>query len=284
MRVETSREDKVLFPESRITKGDVIEYYRRAAPLVLRHARDRPLSFRRCPDGIDDCFFQKDRPDHFPSEISSVPVRTESETIHQVIVKTTDDLVYLANQACIEFHVPLARAQAPDKPDMVVFDLDPPPEGDFALVRRAARAVRSHLAELDLTCLLKSTGSRGLHVVVPIRPEHDFDRIRDWARSQAAALASAHSDWLTTEVRKAKRKGRLFLDMARNAYGQTVILPYSLRALEHAPVATPIDWEESGKLQSAGDYAISNLFRRLGQREDPWKNFSRWRQKLDLED
>lgn len=280
MSVELSRTGKLLFPESGITKGAVIDYYRRAARYVLRHAKDRPLSFRRCPDGIGDCFFQKDKPGHYPDSIRAVEVETRAGTVSHVLADAKDDLVYLANQACIEFHAPPARVGDLNRPDLVVFDLDPPPDGDFATVKRAARTVRDRLADLDLACLLKTTGSKGLHVVVPIRPEHDFDAVRAWARAQAGLLAEAHPEWLTTEVRKARRAGRLFLDVARNAYGQTAVLPYSLRAIEGAPVATPIDWEELDGLDSPRRYTLENIFRRLGQREDPWAGFGRRRQKL----
>ena len=277
MKVETSNENKVLFPESGITKGQVIDYYRRHADLLIRHAGGRSLSFRRCPDGIAgrQCFFQKDAPDHFPDWIETAKVATKSRTIEQVIIQREEDLVYLANQGCIEFHAPLATVEHPHQPDKLIVDLDPPEDVGFDLVRDAAREVRDHLQGLGLQPFLMTTGSKGLHIVVPLQPDLDFDQVRQWAREQASALATRNPDWMTTEIRKARRGGRLFLDVGRNAYGQTGIAPYSLRTIEGAPVACPLDWSELSRVGDAQRYHLGNLHRRLARREDPWKDFGR---------
>lgn len=276
--VERSHEDKVLFAAGGITKGQLIDYYEKVAGPLLEHARARPLSFKRCPDGIDDCFFQKDSPDYYPDWLRTVAVEKADGWLDQVIAEDEHDLCYLANQACIEFHAPLARADGLHRPDQIVFDLDPASPDDFERVKKAAWLVRAHLEDCGYRSFVKTTGSSGLHVVVPIHPEHDFDVVRAWAQEQMDALAETHSEWLTTEWHKDKRGGRLFLDTARNAYGQTAVLAYSVRAIAGAPVATPIEWQELDDLASSRDYDIHSIPRRLGQRDDPWQGLTRHRQ------
>lgn len=282
MTVQRSSEDKVLFPESGVTKGEVIDYYEAMADVLMPHLAGRPISMKRCPDGIEDCFFQKHPSDYFPASLERCEVDSDDGTTEQFLIDSTDDLVWLANQGMIEIHVPPATTGGLHRPDQLVFDLDPPPEADFDVVRQAARDVRARLAEASLQALLKTSGSSGLHVVVPIEPAHDFDDVRDWARRLAEDLAEAEPARYTTEIRKNKRKGRLFLDINRNAYAQTAVAPYSVRAIEGAPVATPIDWDELATLDSAQHYRLANIRRRLGQKADPWQDMARQRQKLPI--
>ncbi len=273
--VETSNEDKVLFPDNGITKGELIDYYARIADHMLPWVRDRPSMLQRFPDGIEASgFYQKQASAHLPGWVTTTTV-VKADGGHQdlVVCDKRATLAQLANLGCVTFHPWLSRSDRLDHPDQLVIDLDPSGD-DFAPVRAAARACRELLDELDLPAWLKTTGSRGLHVVVPLDRSADFDETRSFARDAMDLLASRLPGELTTEIRKSKRRGRLFLDVARNAYAQTVVAPFSVRALPGAPVATPIDWDELGHV-TPRRFHVRNLFRRLGQREDPWQGMTR---------
>lgn len=275
--VETSSEDKVLYPDAGITKGDVIEYYRNVAEHALPYAADRFLTLQRFPDGLgEDGFYQQARADYFPDYVEGVTAdRVGGGEVEHIVVRNAAGLVYLANQGTLTIHTWLSRRDRLHHPDRMVIDLDPP-DDDFGPVRDAARIAGDFLRELGLTPYVMATGSRGLHVVVPLDRNADFDAVRDFARRAADALAERHPDTLTAEQRKDKRKGRLYLDVMRNAYGQTAVMPYSLRAKPGAPVATPLGWDELGAGDlTARSYHIGNLFRRLGQIEDPWADMKR---------
>lgn len=275
--VETSSEDKVLYPDDGISKGEVIDYYRQVAEYALPFAADRFLTLQRFPDGLDeDGFYQQSRADYFPDYVEGVAAeRVGGGEVEHIVVSNAAGLVYLANQGTLTFHAWLSRRDRRQHPDRLVIDLDPP-DDDFAPVRDAARLTGDFLRELGLSPYVMTTGSRGLHVVVPLDRSADFDTVRDFAGRAADALAERHPDTLTTAQRKNKRGDRLYLDVMRNAYGQTAVMPYSLRAKAGAPVATPIAWDELGAGDlTARSYHIGNLFRRLGQIEDPWADMKR---------
>lgn len=269
--IELSSLDKPFFPGEGLTKGDLVDYYRRVAEVMLPHLEGRPLTLHRFPEGIEgEGFFQQNTPAYFPEWIDRVTVEKEGgETVH-VVCNEAATLVYLANQNCVTPHAWLSRTGHLRRPDRLVFDLDPP-DDRFELVRRAARSIRELLEALGLVPFLMTTGSRGLHVVAPLVPEADFDAVRAFAHAAAELLAARHPDALTVEQRKDKREGRLFLDYLRNAYGQTAVPPYAVRAKAGAPVATPLSWDElEGPALTARRYTIQNLFHRLGQKSDPW--------------
>lgn len=274
--IELSNLGKVLFPKSGLTKGDLVEYYRDIANVALPHYRDRPLTMQRFPDGLaEEGFFQKQVPDHFPDWIDRVELDKQDGTVTYAIANSAATLVYLANQGCITPHLSLARWDKPDNPDRLIFDLDPS-DNDFAKVREAAKRLKSLLDELELTSFVQTTGSRGLHVVVPLDRAADFDTTRDFARALAECLSARHPDALTVEYRKAKREDRVFLDYLRNAYGQTAVAPYAVRAILGAPVATPLRWDEVTAADlDARSYAMENIFRRLAQIDDPWSGMPR---------
>jgi bifunctional non-homologous end joining protein LigD len=274
--IALSNTAKVLFPQARLTKGELIGYYRRIAPIMLPHIAGRPLSFERYPDGIEtNGFMQKNASDYFPSWIRRARLAKEDGEVEHVVAEDAATLVYLANQACVTLHVGLARVERIHHPDRLVIDLDPSDE-DFDKVKRAARAARRLLEATGLVSFVQTTGSRGLHVWVPLEPEASFDQVRGFAADLADRLVAQAPEELTTEQRKAKRGMRVFVDVARNAYGQTAVAPYSVRARAEAPVATPLDWAE---LDDPGlgprRYTITNLFRRLGQKPDPWAEIGR---------
>lgn len=270
--VELGNEDKVIFPGDRITKGDLIAHYREVASVMLPHAKGRALTLHRFPDGIGkEGFYQQQRPDYFPSWVGSLRVaRAGGGSIEHTICENGAAIVYLANQAAITLHGWLSRAGAVDRPDRLIFDLDPPGD-DVSAVVQGARRVRALMEELGLTAFVMSTGSRGLHVVAPLDAGSGFDEVRQFAQAAARALANRHPDDLTVEQRKDKRGRRLYLDVMRNSRGQTAVLPYCTRALPGAPVATPLDWGElNARRFDARRYHLRNIARRLGNKADPW--------------
>lgn len=272
---------KVLFPGSGSTKGDIVDYYARIAETALPYYRDRALSMQRFPDGIEaEGFFQKNVPEHFPDWVDRVRLPTEDGHVTYVVANDTATLVYIANQGCITPHLSLARRDRPQHPDRLVIDLDPSTH-DFGRVCFAAKRLKALLDEIELTSFVQTTGSRGLHVVVPLDRSGDFDVARRFARALVERLAARHPDELTTAQRKSERGEAVFLDYLRNAYGQTAVGPYAVRAIEGAPVATPLDWSE---LDSADlgpqKYTIGNIFKRLGQTDDPWQGMARHGQSI----
>jgi bifunctional non-homologous end joining protein LigD len=274
--IELTRQDKVLFPGSGITKGDLVRYYERIAPVALPHWRDRPLSQHRFPDGIEsEGFFQKEIPDHYPSWVERAELKAQADgSVTYALANNAATLVYLANQASITPHLGLSRTDRIDHPDWLVIDLDPQ-DDDFEKVRFAARATRRLLDRLELPSFVQTSGSRGLHVFVPLDRSADFTRVRAFARDLARYLAKQHPDRLTTEQRKAKRGDRVYLDILRNAYGQTTAAPYAVRAKEGAPVATPLDWSEVADARLTPQrYTIANIFRRLSRKADPWRDMA----------
>lgn len=281
--VPISRPEKEMFPAAdgaAVTKEDVGRYYADVATMMLPHVRGRPISMQRFPDGIEgSSFFEKKVPGHFPDFVATVEVDTADGRQQQVRIEEERTLVYLADQACLTPHVWLSTAERLDKPDQLIVDLDPSVQ-DLRAVRRATRAVGDLLDELGLRSYLKTTGSRGYHVLVPLRPERDFDGVREFARFLAEVLVQRQPDLLTVEARKNKRGDRVLVDVQRNGYGQTAVPPYALRARPGAPVATPIAWDELSRVEP-DRYTIASIRRRLAQVEDPWAGIGRTRQTLD---
>lgn len=283
--ISLSNLDKVFFPDAGLTKGDVVDYYERVAEVMLPHMEDRVVSMHRWPDGIDgDDFYHKDVPDHFPDWIRTVEVEKEGGTLRQLVANDRATLVHLAQQACLTPHVWLSRTDALRTPDRMIFDFDPADDWETAFdeVRRTARDLRALLEDdLELKAFVMTSGSRGLHVHVPLEPEADFDTVRAFAGEVGRILAERYPDRLTTAQRKRKRGDRIFIDTLRNAWGQTSVAPYSLRARPGAPVATPLDWDELSRSgMSPRAYTLENLFRRLGRKDDPWSGIDRHRRSL----
>ncbi len=281
-RVSFTHPDKMYFPDAEITKGEFIEYHDRIAKVMLPHMEGRPLSMHRFPDGIDGGdFFQQNASDYFPDwiDIAEIPKR-EGGTARHVVCNKKDTLLYLANQGCITPHIWLSTVDHLEKPDRMIYDLDPPhDEEGFKPAVKAAKLVRKKIEErYSLHSFVMTTGSAGLHVIVPIEPDLEFDEVRERAVKIAEEIAGENPDFTTTEIRKEKRKGKVFLDTVRNSYGQTTVAPYSVRPRIGAPIATPLSWDEIDNPDlNSRSYTIKNVFRRLAQKEDPWKDFDRRR-------
>jgi bifunctional non-homologous end joining protein LigD len=273
--IACSNVDRVMFPTDGITKGELITYYRDVADQMVPELSGRPLSVVRYTKGIDrGGFFQKHYQKHFPAWLDRVAAGTKT-VVEYPIVDDAAGLVYMANQGSIEFHVWTSRKDALDRPDLLVFDLDPPDaaaEAQFALVRRAAVLLRAALERLGLPAFAKLTGSRGLHVVSPLDDAAGFDEVGALATRLGAALCRAHPDLLTMEFYKKDRRGRLFVDVMRNAISATLVAPYSLRGRPGAPVSAPIAWSElDDPALRADSIRLRDLRRWLDRRGDPWR-------------
>ncbi len=257
---------------------------------MLPYLKDRPLTMHRFPDGIrGDGFYQKEIGDYFPDWIKRATEKKVGGTTTYLICNDAATLVYIANQACIDAHVWLSREDKPENPDMLVFDLDPPGH-DFEPVREAVFAFKEFFAKSGISVFVKTTGSKGIHIVLPLDSSSVFDEVRAFAQNVAKFLANENPGRFTVEVRKEKRGNRVFLDTARNSYAQTAVAPYSVRAIPGAPVATPLDWEEMKEPKlTAQRYNIKNVFAMLSKKRDPWQNLwqksysiSEMRQRLGL--
>lgn len=277
--VEITKPDKVLYPDDGITKLEVARYYDAVAEVMLPHLVGRPVNMQRFPDGIGRfSFYEKKVPSHFPEWVHTVEVHTADGPQRQVVVTDPRSLVYLAQQACLTPHTWLCTERRLEQPDQLVFDLDPSVD-DLAAVRKATRMTGELLDDLGLTSFVKTTGSRGYHVMVPLQPRLSFDEVREFAHACARRLAEKAPDLLTAEQRKAKRGDRVFVDYFRNGYGQTAVPAYSLRARPGAPVSTPIAWDELSRIAPA-QHTITSVRRRLGRRGDPWAEVRRHAQGL----
>ncbi|MBD1259772.1 non-homologous end-joining DNA ligase [Maribacter polysiphoniae] len=268
--------EKMLFPISGITKGNLIDYYNSVAGHILPYLKDRPLTLHRFPNGIaEEGFFQKNASDYFPQWIKTVKVKKKDGWVNHVICNNKETLAYLAYQGTITFHISLSKIDKLDYPDRLIFDLDPSGH-NFGQVLKGVQILRSLLAEqLGLPTYVMTTGSKGLHLTIPLMRVEHFDEVRDFAKKVATYLAEKHPEDFTIAIHKDERKGRLFLDYLRNSYGQTAVCPYSVRALENAPVATPIFWKELYEIKDAQAFNIHTVPDRLKHMNDPWENFTK---------
>jgi bifunctional non-homologous end joining protein LigD len=281
--VPLSHPDKVLFPGDGVTKADLARYYADVADRMLPWLRDRPITMVRYPDGLDgQRFFQKNAPSYFPGWIRRVRVGKEGGEVEHVLCDKPATLVYLANQACIEIHAFLSRVDKLGAPDQMVFDFDPPDGERFGDVRRAALWARDLLdGELGLTSFVRTSGGRGLHVHVGLNRRAEFEEVREFAHHAAEVLARRHPDAITVEQRKDKRGSRIYADVMRNAYAQTVTASYGVRARPGAPVATPLSWaevEDDGLVP--GRFTMATIRARLDGGTDPWADFAESRHGL----
>jgi bifunctional non-homologous end joining protein LigD len=279
--VPISNPNKVFWPEEGYTKTDLIAFYAGVFSKLKPYVADRPLSLERCPDGLlGEAFYQKEKPVSMPKDTPTVPVRhgRDRKVTNTVVGGKLETQLALANLGCIAVHVWGSRAEDLDRPDWVCFDLDPD-SGQIADAVGAALKVKQALDALELSSFVKTSGGKGLHVFVPIKRGPTTDEVTWFAKELGTRLAAAWPKELTMEMRIAARKGRVFLDSFRNAFGQTVVSPYSVRRRAHAPVSTPLRWNEVVPSIRAEDFTIGNLAERL-KKPDPWTDFFRRRQSL----
>ncbi len=280
--VPVSNPNKVFWPEEGYTKGDLVAFYETVFPKLKPYVDDRPLSLERAPDGLlGEAFYQKEKPTSMPEGTPTVAVRhgKERKVTNTVVGGKLETQLALANLGCIAVHAWGSRADDLDRPDWVCFDLDPD-SGSIVDAISASLKVREALDALGLVSFVKTSGGKGLHIFVPIKRGPTTDEVTWFAKELGTRLSHAWPKELTMEMRIAARKGRVFLDSFRNAFGQTVVSPYSVRRRPHAPVSTPLEWREVVPSLRAEDFTIGNFAERL-KKHDPWANFFRRRQALE---
>jgi bifunctional non-homologous end joining protein LigD len=276
--VSLSSPDRVYFPDLGVTKRELAAYYETVAERALPGLANRPLTLLRCPEGIDgDCFYQKQAHASLPDAVARVAVRGDKEPY--AMVTDLASLVSLVQIGALELHVWGARADRLDRPDLVVFDLDPDPAVPFARVVETARVLRAYLAELGLVAFARATGGKGVHVVVPIVRRSSWDEVRDFSKGVAEELVRLAPDRFTARMSKARRAGRIFVDWVRNTPEATAIASYSVRARPGAPVAVPLAWDELESLEEPLRESVRDVPRRL-ERPDPWADFEASRRPL----
>ena len=265
--IELSNEDAVMFREPRLTKGGLVNYYLEVAQHMLPHLEDRPLTVERFRKGIKyGGFIQKNAPESYPGWIRREFVRrkkTQAPPVEHVVCDDVATLVFLANQRCVTLHVPPVRADRLEHPDQVIFDFDPPDAGaaSFDAVREGATQIGELLRQLGLRPYVKTSGSKGLHVIAPLDRHAHVDEVRAFGKAVCELVASQYPGTFTTSTSRGDRVDKVFLDYLRNGYAQTVVAPYSVRPLPTAPVSTPITWKElrdPGSLDAAAA-ALDNL-------------------------
>jgi bifunctional non-homologous end joining protein LigD len=279
--------DKVFWPSERITKGDLLEYYRAIAPVVVPHLRDRPFTMKRYPDGIEgEHFFQKDAPEHMPDWIKAVAVEVTTRDrprkrrmIRAPLVNDELSLLWMVNMGCIDLNCWYSRVDKPDRPDFVLFDLDPSPDVGFRETVQVALLVKELLDALGLESCPKTSGSEGMHVLVPVSRRHTYADTRGFAEIVAGALARAHPKLVTTEWSKAKRRGVL-VDANQNGEGKTIASVYSVRPRAGAPVSTPLRWDEVTEDLDPLEFTMEAVLQRVERDGDLYAPVLHGRQSL----
>jgi bifunctional non-homologous end joining protein LigD len=264
-----------MFPNG-VTKRELADYYASVAPLMVPLARDRPVTMHLYPKGVGEGgVYMKQAPKHFPRWIKRVTVAKRGGTVGHVVINRPETLVFLAGQNCVTPHLWLSRADRIHRPDRLIFDFDPEHER-FAEVRAAARALGDVLRDLGLAPHAMTSGSRGLHVAVPLRRTRSFDEVRAFADAVGHVLVEQDPKRLTMEWSKAKRGDRIYVDVGRNAYAQHAVAPYAVRARPEAPVATPLRWEELGDRSLRPDrWTLRTLPERLAAEGDAWEGIAK---------
>ncbi|HMJ37263.1 MAG TPA: non-homologous end-joining DNA ligase [Baekduia sp.] len=274
--VRLTHPERLLWPGDGLTKGDLYNYFGAVAGAMLPHVRDRPISMQRFRGSVQEGgFFQKEIPRGAPDWLDRVAVGKHGGSVCHLLANSREALQWLGQQGCVTPHVFPRRADRLDRPDRLVIDLDPTLE-DFGAVRRAALACGDALRDRGLEPFAMVTGSRGVHVVAPLKRTRDVEDVLAWSRGLAEELAAAHPDALTTAFRKEKRDDRIYVDVARNGPAQTVVAPYAPRARAHAPVATPLRWEElhDDALRPDG-WTMRTVLDRLDELGgDPWSDIA----------
>ncbi len=281
--VALSNPDRVLYPDQGITKRELAQYYEAMAPLILPYLARRPFSLVRCPSGRQKaCFYQKHWTGRLPAGVRTVEIReTRGDLREYTWVDSAKGLVGLVQHGVLEFHVWGSRIDRLELPDRMVFDLDPAPGVAWDRVRQAAREMRILLGELGLESWIKTTGGKGLHVVVPIARRWDWKAVSGFARTVAYGMAEESPDRYLARASKAERKGRIFVDWLRNTRGATSIAAWSTRARAGAPVSLPVSWDDLDTIESADQYTIRSVPALLGRRrKDPWQSMIGVHQRL----
>ena len=279
--MDFSNLDKILFPKVGVTKGQVIEYYIKVAPRMLEILADRTIVLTRYPNGVDEKgFYEKDAPKGMPEWVKTVKIHSETakRDVNYILVNDLDTLIWLANLAAIEIHMPLSRVDAREKPDFVLFDIDPEPPATFEDAITIALLVKEKLDQVGLQSYVKTSGKKGFHIVIPILRECTYRVTREFAHIIGKHLTK-ETDLVVSEFYDTKKPSKVFMDYTQNSHGKTMVIPYGLRATPKATVSAPLEWREVKKGLKAEAF---NLFSVVKRKNDPWEGILGKRQKLEV--
>lgn len=282
-KVNLKNLDKIFYPQINVTKGQVVEYYIKMAPKMLPVIADRPLVLTRYPDGIDGSkmsFFEKNAPEGTPKWVKTKTIysQTSKRDVHYIVCNDLDTLIWLANIAALEIHMPFSKIDNLDKPDLLFFDVDPEPPATLSDAAEVALLLKGKLYDLGLTPYIKTSGKKGLHIVIPIVPEHSFEETRAFVHKIGIDLAK-ESDIVVSEFKDTKKPGKVFADYLQNSPLRTMVVPYSLRPTPQATVSAPLEWNEVKKGINPPDY---NIFSVVKRKSNPWKDIFEKRCKLEI--
>lgn len=275
---------KILYPEDKITKLDLANYYNEIKRWILPYITNRPLTLVRCPESYKKCFYQKHITESSPKALHTIPIKEKNEIEDGIYIDDFEGLMSLIQLGTLEIHPWGSRIKKVEYPDMIIFDLDPAPDVKWKQIVDTALLVRDQLADYKLTSFVKTTGGKGLHIVVPIKPEYEWDIVKEFAHVFVKFLVATYPTRYVGEMSKHKRKGKIFIDYLRNQRGATAIAAYSTRARQGAPVSTPLGWDELSSDYEENVYTIFSLPARLKKlKKDPWANFFKIKQSLGLD-
>jgi len=281
-KVDFTNLDKILYPKHKITKTQIIKYYIKIAPLMLKFLKNRPLVTTRFPDGVEKKgFYEKNAPKGKPTWVQTYKrySKTSKRNIHYILANNLDTLLWLANLAALEIHIPLSTTQSPQKPDIILFDIDPEPPANIQDAIKVAKTLKKTLNDhYSLKAYPKTSGKKGLHVLVPVIPEHEYKKTKEFVHNIGKKLKK-ENEIVVSEFSQSQKPGTVYIDYAQNSAGRTMICPYSLRATPDATVSTPLTWKELEKGLKPQNFNISNV---LERKNNPWKDFWTIKQKLDL--
>ena len=279
-KVNFSNLDKILFPKLKVTKAQFIEYYIKMAPKMLPFLKDRPLVLTRYPEGVDkEGFYAKDAPEGMPDWVKTVTLYSHSakRNVHYILCNDLDTLIWLANLAAVEIHMPLSRIAEREKPDFAFFDVDPEPPCTFDDAAEVALLVKEKLDRFGFKSYVKTSGKKGLHVLVPVVEEYTFTETREFVHAIGKQLMK-ESAIVVSEFKDTKKPDKVFVDYTQNSHGRTMVCPYSLRATPDATVSTPIEWSDFKKEIKPAEFNIQSVPR---LQKEPWKDIFDNRQKLE---
>ena len=280
-KVDFTNLDKVLFPKLKIKKAQVVEHYIRAAPRILHLLTNRPIVLTRFPNGANQKgFYEKDAPEGTPSWVETTAIYSETakRTVNYILVNNLDTLLWIANLAAIEIHMPFSKLENREKPDFIFLDVDPEPPATFDDAIEVALLTKEKLENLGLRSYVKTSGKKGIHIIVPISKGPSFTQTRAFAHTIGQNLTK-ESKLVVSEFSETKKPGKVFIDYLQNSQGRTMICPYSLRAVEEATFSCPLDWKEVKKGLKPSDF---NLLTMVNRKIDPWKKILEKPQKLEF--
>ena len=282
-KVELKNLDKIFYPKIKVTKAQIIEYYIKLAPKILPIIADRPLVLTRYPDGVEGekvNFFEKNAPEGTPDWVKTKKIYspTSKRDVHYIVCNDLDTLIWLANLAALEIHMPFSKIDNLDMPDLLFFDVDPEPPATLSDATEVALLLKDKLLDLGLTPFVKTSGKKGLHVVIPINPDHTFEKARAFVHEVGIELAK-ESEIVVSEFKDTKKPGKIFADYLQNSPLRTMVVPYSLRPTPDASASAPLEWSEVKKGINPSDF---NIFTAVERKSDPWKNIFEKRCKLEI--